>query len=338
MPTHQQLFNSIFERGSTTYYTSSLFFPKKIKEQVFTLYAFVRVADDFVDAQPAQKDDFYEFCELFWLTLFKQKHHLEKAEQLLLEKYLRRWSGRNKLDLIKSALLNDQSNLSINQADEQLFKSVVKTLLSEVWPEVINSFVELILEKKIKIDWVEAFLCAMELDLFKQKYYTIEETITYMYGSAEVIGLMLAQIFELPNNSWSSARMLGRAMQFINMIRDVAEDEKLGRTYLPVAELHAFHLQSISSKEAGLNPYGFSAYLQSQIGRYARWMLEAKEGFWYLPFSLLLPVSLASEMYDWTAEVLAQRPNLVWLKKLKPSKIKVIFRGFRIWLELIFKF
>ena len=53
----------IFKQGSTTYYLSSLFFPKKIRDDVFTLYAFVRVADDYVDNIPAQQKEFFVFVK-----------------------------------------------------------------------------------------------------------------------------------------------------------------------------------------------------------------------------------------------------------------------------------
>lgn len=49
----------IFREGSTTYYFSSRFFPHAIRQDVFRLYSFVRVADDYVDSSPPQTDRFY---------------------------------------------------------------------------------------------------------------------------------------------------------------------------------------------------------------------------------------------------------------------------------------
>jgi phytoene synthase len=53
----------IFRKGSTTYFFSSIFFPPKIREKVFTIYGFVRVADNFVDSIPQQEDAFYSFVK-----------------------------------------------------------------------------------------------------------------------------------------------------------------------------------------------------------------------------------------------------------------------------------
>jgi len=52
---------SIFKKASVTYYYSSIFFPKEVRQDVYDLYAFVRVADDYVDSQPAKEKLFTRF-------------------------------------------------------------------------------------------------------------------------------------------------------------------------------------------------------------------------------------------------------------------------------------
>jgi phytoene synthase len=99
--------------------------------------------------------------------------------------------------------------------------------------------------KNIPNSWVDAFLTAMKLDLFKSRYENIEQTNRYMYGSAEVIGLMLCKIMSLPIESYASARLLGRAMQYCNMIRDIAEDCQLGRQYIPDTALRQFGIEKL---------------------------------------------------------------------------------------------
>lgn len=61
--------NQIFKNGSKTFFYSSFFFPKKVKEEVSTLYAFVRVADDFVDNVPAFREEFFNFKNLYYQAL-----------------------------------------------------------------------------------------------------------------------------------------------------------------------------------------------------------------------------------------------------------------------------
>ena len=56
---------SIFKEGSRTYFYSSLFFPSYIKKEVFSLYGFVRKADNFVDHKPQDIQGFYNFKEKY---------------------------------------------------------------------------------------------------------------------------------------------------------------------------------------------------------------------------------------------------------------------------------
>ncbi|NBK22424.1 MAG: phytoene/squalene synthase family protein, partial [Spirochaetia bacterium] len=55
----------IFRNGSKTYYFSSRFFPKAVREDVYTLYGFVRIADNLVDEYPVVPERFYAFREAY---------------------------------------------------------------------------------------------------------------------------------------------------------------------------------------------------------------------------------------------------------------------------------
>ena len=164
------IFNT-FKRGSKTYFYSSIFFSKEVRDDVFALYSFVRKADNFVDVMPQLKDEFYRFKDAYVDAL----------------------RGKTSSDII------------------------------------INSFVSLMRRKSLKREWVDAFFESMEMDLTKQRYETIEETLHYVYGSAEVIGLMMANIMDLDPQSYPCAQYLGRAMQYINFIRDI---EEIGRAHV----------------------------------------------------------------------------------------------------------
>ncbi|MBD3188896.1 phytoene/squalene synthase family protein, partial [Candidatus Bathyarchaeota archaeon] len=60
-----ELHKETFKKGSKTYFNSSIFFPEQIRNDVFVLYGFVRIADDFVDAIPPKKEDFHMFVEKY---------------------------------------------------------------------------------------------------------------------------------------------------------------------------------------------------------------------------------------------------------------------------------
>jgi phytoene synthase len=87
-----------------------------------------------------------------------------------------------------------------------------------------------------------AFLHSMTMDLTVTGYRTYDDLLSYMEGSAAVIGTMMLPILEAtdPAAARAPARELGLAFQLTNFIRDVAEDLARGRVYLPAADLARF--------------------------------------------------------------------------------------------------
>ena len=184
---------------------------------------------------------------------------------------------------------------------------------------VVDSFVRLIEEKNIDTDWIASFLESMEMDLSKREYTSIEETKQYMYGSAEVIGLLMAKVTDLDPASYSAARMLGRAMQYVNFIRDIEEDLELNRIYFPTEEIRDYGLQSLSEGYVRKRKEHFCEFMRAQITRYLEWQKEAEDGFHFIPTRYLIPIKTASDMYKWTAKQIWKNPLIVFERKVKPS-------------------
>ena len=89
----------------------------------------------------------------------------------------------------------------------------------------------------------EAFFTSMRMDLTVTGYQTYADLERYMYGSAAVIGLLMVPILEpLDEAAVPRARALGEAFQLSNFIRDVGEDLRRGRVYLPAEDLTRFGL------------------------------------------------------------------------------------------------
>jgi phytoene synthase len=102
---------------------------------------------------------------------------------------------------------------------------------------VLNSFQETVRKYNIPGDLIEAFISSMKTDLVKSEYNSGQETSEYIYGSAEVVGLMCLMVFvkgnlQLYNELKEPARKLGAAFQKVNFLRDIRNDtEKLDRYY-----------------------------------------------------------------------------------------------------------
>jgi phytoene synthase len=91
----------------------------------------------------------------------------------------------------------------------------------------------------------EKFLDSMAMDLTVDGYATYTDLLGYMEGSAAVIGTMMTPILEPadPAAAREHARQLGLAFQLTNFIRDVAEDSRRGRVYLPGKDLDRFRVR-----------------------------------------------------------------------------------------------
>lgn len=93
----------------------------------------------------------------------------------------------------------------------------------------------------IPIIYFEAFLESMKMDLTVTEYKTFDDLMTYVYGSASVIGLQMVPILEPSDErAYEHAQQLGVAFQLANFIRDVGEDLERGRVYLPIDDFAQF--------------------------------------------------------------------------------------------------
>lgn len=202
---------------------------------------------------------------------------------------------------------------------EKFFSSLDKGYSND---KIINNYLEVAKKRNFDNNWAIAFLKSMEMDIVKKNYDTISETLEYIYGSAEVIGFFMAKILSLPDESLYYAGMLGRSMQYINFIRDIDEDNKLGRRYLPLNNglTNLFYNETINKKGE------FISFIRDQIELYYNWLKEAEKGFKFIPFRMLIPIKTASDMYKWTAQKIYKDPFIVYRKKVKPSKIRIILK------------
>ena len=108
---------------------------------------------------------------------------------------------------------------------------------------ILNSFQHTFHKYDIDKALVDAFMSSMRLDLYKTDYLTEAEYKAYIYGSADVVGLMCLKVFvkgndEKYNELKDTAMALGSAFQKVNFLRDLKADfEGLNRTYFPNADL-----------------------------------------------------------------------------------------------------
>lgn len=172
---------------STSFSLATKMLSKSIRDDIYNLYGFVRLADEIVDS-------FHDYKKK---DLFKQfEEDLEYALEF---------------------------KISLNP--------------------ILNAFQYTYHKYNIERDLVDAFMNSMRLDLHKTVYSTEEEFKNYIYGSADVVGLMCLAIFVKGDKKKydelkDMAMSLGSAFQKVNFLRDLkADHDDLNRTYFPNTDL-----------------------------------------------------------------------------------------------------
>ena len=177
----------ITESYSTSFSLATRMLSSEIRQDIYNIYGFVRLADEIVDS-------FHDYDKVALLDRFE-----DDLSYALTEK------------------------ISTNP--------------------VLNAFQETVNNYEIDKEFIDAFMQSMRWDLSKKVYKTDEDYKNYIYGSADVVGLMCLRVFvkgdhNLFNELKSSAMALGSAFQKVNFLRDLKNDyEQLERSYFPNVNL-----------------------------------------------------------------------------------------------------
>ena len=257
----KQLYDSISSESSkiiTKKYSTSFsiavnLLSSNIREAIYNIYGFVRVADEIVDS-------FEEYPKEELLDRFEEEY---------------RYSLK--------------VGISTNP--------------------VINAFQGTVSKYNIDHALVDSFLKSMRTDLEKQNYDNQEEIDNYIYGSADVVGLMCLKVFvqgddEKYNNLKEPAMKLGSAFQKVNFLRDLNEDfENLNRSYFP-----------------NINPNNFTEADKSRVLlEINNDFEEAYKGIVKLPKEAKLAVYVAYKYYFNLLHKIERTPS----KILKEKRIRV---------------
>ena len=174
---------------------------------------------------------------------------------------------------------------------------------------ILNSFQHTFHRYSIDISLVNSFMKSMRIDLHKFKYLNIEEYKDYIYGSADVVGLMCLKVFvkgdkEKYEDLKETAMALGSAFQKVNFLRDLkADHDDLNRTYFPNTDLN--NLDEVSKKDI-IND------IESDFAL-------GLEGIKKLPMEAKFGVFMAYRYYSQLLKKLKQTPAL----EMKNARIRV---------------
>lgn len=124
----------------------------------------------------------------------------------------------------------------LDEFEKDLYKSIDRGISLN---PILNSFQHVVEKHNIDHDLIDHFMKSMRADLNKEEYDSVEEYEDYIYGSADVVGLMCLKVFVQGDQKRfdelkAPAMRLGSAFQKVNFLRDLKDDtENLHRSYFP---------------------------------------------------------------------------------------------------------
>jgi phytoene synthase len=182
-----------------------------------------------------------------------------------------------------------------------------------------RALVDTVKTYSIPLDYFEAFMKSMEMDLTVTRYNNYEELMTYVYGSAVVIGLEMLPILGYSDpRAIEAATALGAAFQLANFIRDIGEDIDRGRIYMPLDELARFGVSEEMLLKRQLTPQIIEA-IKFQIARVRDLQAIADAGIQYLDPISRPCIRAASELYCGIVDEIEANGYDIFNKRAKTS-------------------
>lgn len=151
---------------------------------------------------------------------------------------------------------------------------------------------------KIPYRFAEQLIDGVMMDLEVNRYNTFEELAAYSYGVASTVGLMSMHIVGFESqDAIPYAIRLGVALQMTNILRDVGEDWRNGRLYLPMEELEAFGIRE-EDIDSGRISDAWREFMRFQIFRNRQLYKEAAPGIQMLDKDGRFAIAASAGLYE----------------------------------------
>jgi phytoene synthase len=181
--------------------------------------------------------------------------------------------------------------------------------------------------------YAEQLLAGVAQDLHKSRYETFDELAAYSYGVASTVGLMSMHIigFSSPE-AIRYAVKLGVALQMTNILRDVGEDWRRGRVYLPASDLRRYGL-SADDIAAGQVTSNWRRFMRHQIERNRQLYAEAMPGIALLAADGRFAIAAAANLYRAILDAVEANDYDVFRRRAHVSTMGKLLRLPRVWLQ-----
>ncbi len=177
----------------------------------------------------------------------------------------------------------------------------------------------------------EQLIDGVARDLDQTRYATFDDLTTYAYGVASTVGLMSMRIIGYRNASAIPyAIKLGVALQLTNILRDVGEDWRSGRVYLPAAELARFDLSEADLARGQVDDR-WRAFMRFQIERNRRLYAEAWPGIELLNRDGRFAIAAAGDLYRRILDDIEAHDYNVFTRRAHVGAPRKLLSLFHLW-------
>jgi phytoene synthase len=171
-------------------------------------------------------------------------------------------------------------------------------------------------------------------DLVQSRYQTFEELATYCYGVASTVGLMSMHIVGFRDiDAVPYAIKLGVALQMTNILRDVGEDFRNGRLYLPRQELAFYGIQELDIAEGRITD-NWRQFMKFQIDRTRQLYAESWAGVKMLEREGQLAIGAASIFYQGILDEIEKNDYDVFARRASLNTLAKASRIPALWLKV----
>lgn len=298
----------ICRRASSTFFASFSALPYQKRRAVHAVYALCRYLDDIADG------DSHPVVE-----------QSKKLIQLVDERD-RLLRGIHQTSMNNSEEEHRYRLMALVDAKERLTRLYEGDATAAQGEAVFIAMNEVFKQFPVRLTDFETIIEGMEDDLFEVRHKTWDEVRAYCYKVASAVGLVLIEIYGCED---AGARIhaidMGIQLQMINILRDVAEDYRSGRIYLPINVLGEYNIDisELGNTEFGTN-HRWKSFVQEYIEIVRRHQESAQHLFEYLDTKSRLQPQLMCEAYEAIFHEIVRRSGDVFSKRPSLSKWRKI--------------
>ncbi len=211
----------------------------------------------------------------------------------------------------------DGQRLRLAELKRQTHEALAAKPIADPNFEALRRVVE---RHKIPSRHLNELLAGFEMDVSNRRYETINDTLEYCYGVAGVVGVMMAMIMGARDPEViDRASDLGLAFQLTNIARDVIDDARVGRVYLPAEVLRRHSITKIDASDPAQWPKLHAAALEL-LDLAERYYSSAEIGIGALPARSAWAIAAARRVYRDIGKKLRTDGPAAWQSRVSTSK------------------